>query len=141
VASAGLTPAEAEGMTLTEIAAHKFNRETRTDDAITVSSRSFPVFDVAAHRQLVAVAGLGESEARSMTLTEIAARKVNVAATADERIPIVAHGAGFDAADHPQLAAAAGVAPAEAAGMSLGELHARKVNREQGSDDEIALVD
>jgi hypothetical protein len=141
VASAGLSPAEAEGMTLTEIAAHKFNREARTDDTVTVSSRSYPVFDVAAHRQLVAVAGVRPSEARGMTLTEIAARKVNVAAEADEMIPIVASGAGFDAGAHPQLAAAAGLTPAEASGMSLGEIHARKVNREQNRDDEIGLVD
>jgi hypothetical protein len=141
VASAGMTPAEAEGMTLTEIAAHKFNRESPADDTITVSSRSYPVFDVAAHRQLVAVAGLRPNEARSMTLTAIAARKVNLAAASDERIPIAAHGGGFDATAHPQLVAAAGLAPAEAAGMSLAELHARKINREQGRDGEVRLPD
>jgi hypothetical protein len=141
VASAGLTPAEAAGMTLTELHAHKINRESAADDAVTVSSRSYPAFDVAAHRQLVAVAGLRPSEAYSKTLTEIAARKVNLVAEGDERIPVVARGTGFDATDHPQLLAAAGLAPAEAAGMSLAELHARKINREQGRDGEIALSD
>jgi hypothetical protein len=140
-ASAGLTPAEAEGMTLQEIAARKFNRESPADDAITVSSRSYPMFDVAAHQQLVAVAGVGPSEALRMSLTEIAARKVNLVAAGDERIPLAAHGTGFDAVAYPQLVAAAGVSPSEAADMSLAELHARKINREQGRDGKVSLPD
>ncbi len=142
IAAAGLTPAEAQGMTLTEIAAHKNNRETPVDAHVTVSTRSYPVFDVASHEQLVAVAGLGPNEARGMNLSEIAARKVNVAAATDERIPVAHHAPGsFDPASHAQLVAAAGLTADEAEGMTLQQVYVRKINREQRGDDRQGIVD
>ncbi len=68
-------------MTLTEIAAVKFNNDTRADDhqsvmhasRVTITSRS--VGDPRAFTQLIASAGLSPSEARGMTLSEIAAYK------------------------------------------------------------------
>jgi hypothetical protein len=142
IASAGLSPSEAQGMTLTEIAAHKINRESPGDDRVTVSTRSYPVFDVAGHSQLVAVAGVSPSAARGMTLTEISARKVNLGTRGDDRIPLVDPATrGFDPAAHPQLVAAAGLEPAEATGMSLNEVYVRKFNREQRGDDRQRIVE
>ena len=69
-------------MTLTEIAAVKFNHDTRADDHQTVmhASRRDDHLSVGrrphrAFAQLIASAGLSPSEARGMSLTEIAAYK------------------------------------------------------------------
>jgi hypothetical protein len=141
IAAAGLTPAEARGMSLTEIHAYKINRESPGDAQVTASSRSYPVFSAASHAQLVAVAGVSARDARSMTLTEIAARKVNLGTRGDERIRLVAPADGsFDPAAHPQLVAAAGLDPAEARGLSLNEVHVLKFNREQDGDDRQAVA-
>ena len=81
-ASAGIDGSAVDGMTLTEIAAVKFNHDTRADDhqtvmhasGVTIASRS--VGDPSrAFAQLVASAALSPSEARGMSLTEIAAYK------------------------------------------------------------------
>ena len=121
VAAAGLTPSEARGMSLTEIYAHKINRDSAGDEQVTVATRSYPVFDAASSTQLVAVAGVSSRDARSMSLTEISARKFNRGTRSDEQIPLFEQAAGsFDATDHPQLLAAADLDAGEAAGMSLG---------------------
>ena len=77
--NAGLTPAEAQGLTLTEVAAAKFNRGSSDDnqqtvvprDEVTLISRSVGS-DVS---QLAANAGLTPEEARGLSLSEIAAVK------------------------------------------------------------------
>ena len=141
VAAAGLTPSEARGMSLTEIHAYKINRESPGDAQVALSTRSYPVFNVAGHAQLVAVAGVSARDAQSMTLTEIAARKVNLGTRGDERIRLVAPADGsFDPAAHPQLVAAAGLTPAEAQGLSLNEISVFKFNREQDGDDRQAVA-
>ena len=79
-AGAGLTPEEARGLSLTEIAAAKFNRDSDGDDQqrvvrsgdVTVISRSA---DGTAWSQLAASAGLTPEEARGLSLGEIAAAK------------------------------------------------------------------
>ena len=79
-ASAGLAPDEARGLSLTEIAAAKFNRDADRDDSqrvlrggdVTVTSRSV---GERAWSQLVASAGLTPEEARGLSLSDIAAAK------------------------------------------------------------------
>ena len=89
-ASAGLSPAEARGMSLTEIAVAKFNRNADNDNrqypvrgsGVTAISRST---GNAGYAQLVANAGLSADEARGMSLTEIAVAKFNRNADSDSR--------------------------------------------------------
>lgn len=131
-ANAGLSPAEAAGLSLTEIAQAKFNRDTRGDDR--------HVFVVPGtggnHDQLAAVAGLSPAEASRMTLAEIYVAKINREARGDER-----QAAGSGTAimgsrslggpnNHTQLAASAGIDPADAAGMSLADIAAAKFARD-----------
>jgi hypothetical protein len=135
-AIAGLSPVEAEGMTLTEIYAVKVNREARRDDRITVSSRQFDGLVSEDHAGLVAAAGLSMGEAYGMSLSELAAHKNNLRARQGDEIPIVVErSAFFDPADHPQLLARAGLTAEEAEGMTLAEVHAAKVYREARFDD------
>lgn len=135
IASAGLTPAQASGMSLTEIYARKINRESGRDDKITVSSRAVSGFQAGSHGQLVASAGLGMDEAQGMSLADIAAAKASRSATRDERVPAPRQPvASFDAAAHPQLAARAGLTVEQAQGMSLAEVYRLKQNGETGRD-------
>jgi hypothetical protein len=78
VAAARLSPAEAEGMTLTELAARKFSRDGAGDDDVTVSPRCDPLCDAVSPRQRVVAAGPGPHQARGLTLTEISRRRVDL---------------------------------------------------------------
>jgi len=130
-ANAGLSPAEAEGLSLTEIAQAKFNRDTRGDDRI-----EFVVPGQNGNReQLAAVAGLSPSEAAGMTLNEIFVAKINREARGDEQQAVksgamVSSRSVKSGAAHAQLAASAGISPADAAGMSLAEIAAAKFAHE-----------
>lgn len=140
-AAAGVTQTEAQGMTLGELHALKINREAGRDDRVTVSSRSYAATDMRAHTRLIANAGLSPAEARGMSLTEVAAVRNNRGAARDERIAMPpAHDGTFDADDHRQFVARAGLAPDAAADMSLAGIHRAKVNREVGRDDQIAAA-
>jgi hypothetical protein len=90
--NARVTPEEARTMTLSELAAVKFNREARRDDRFELrmapaapqsirSSAGFPEL----YRQLIASAGLTLEEASDMTLGEIAVHKFNRYETAAVR--------------------------------------------------------
>ena len=80
-ADAGLSPAQAQNLTLNQIAAVKFNRESSGDDrqtvrhdsGATVTARS--VADNRAWAQLITSAGLAQDEAAGLSLTEIAGAK------------------------------------------------------------------
>jgi len=137
VFSAGLTPAQASGMSLTEIYAHKINRESGRDNQVTVSSREVSGFRPSEHGQLVASAGLDAAAARGMSLAEISAAKASrSAATRDERVPMPREvSVGFDPAEHAQLVARAGLTVEEAQGLSLSEIYRRKHNGENGRDE------
>jgi hypothetical protein len=87
-ASAGIDPAAAAQMSLTEIAAAKFNRDGDADDRQTVGSAAAPIevdqiVTVSSRSparqpaQLVAAAGLSPAEAQGLTLSQIAAVKFN----------------------------------------------------------------
>jgi hypothetical protein len=135
-ASAGLTPAEAEGMSLAQIHALKVNREARRDERITVSGREYPGTVTVSNAQFVASAGLTADEARGMSVTEVAAHKNNFRATRDEQITASApRPRSFDAAAHPQLLAQADLTVEEAQGMSLAEVYQAKINAESRRDD------
>lgn len=141
IESAGLTPAEAQGMTLNEIQAYKYNRGHSGSDKVTISTRSGTAYDAGRNGQLVSSAGLG-SDGASMPLSEVAAYKVNRGAGEENRIPVgVVYGPEFDAAAHPQLVAGAGLTPSEAAGMSLSEIQARRWNRAHGGDQRQYVAD
>lgn len=79
IAGAGLSAAEADGMTLTEIAVAKRNRDVRRDEGIqvVVSTRSFATGGQGGRSQLIASAGLDAEAARGMTLQQIYVAKIN----------------------------------------------------------------
>jgi hypothetical protein len=135
-AAAGVSAQEAEGMTLSELFARKINRENGRDGQVTVSTHNYPVFEASDHAALVANAGLTRSQATDMDLSQIAAHKNNRGATRDNRIPVTQMAsASFDAADHPQLVASAGLSASEAQAMSLNEIYRHKHNRSAGRDE------
>ncbi|TPE53598.1 hypothetical protein [Amaricoccus solimangrovi] len=137
VSSAGLTPEQAQGMTLNEIAAMKFNRGRSPQDQIPVGA-SGPVTSMAFQDQvdasgragLVAAAGLTPEQAQGMTLNEIAAAKFNRNQSMQDRIPTGTPGAvssmafqdSIDVSSHYHLIRAAGLTPEQAQGMTLNEI-------------------
>jgi hypothetical protein len=74
IAAAGLTPAEAQGLTLSELAAGKSNASSDDDQQIVVMSSRGPVH---LPSQLIAAAGLSTAEAQGLSLGQIAAFKFN----------------------------------------------------------------
>lgn len=84
IAAADLTPAEASGLTLGELAAGKYNAEAHDDDdAIVILSTRGPVGMIPA--QLAAAADLSPAEARGKSLTEVYVAKINVESGRDQR--------------------------------------------------------
>jgi hypothetical protein len=131
-AGAGLSRSDAQALSLTEIAAYKFNRDSRGDEQQAIVVRTASVrADPARHAQLIAAAGLTADEAAGLTLAELAAAKHNAGSRGDERI---AAGAGGTGATGVRLAAAAGLDPAAAADLSLTEVAAIKFNRDTRDD-------
>ena len=124
------------GVTLTEAAQAKFNRDTRGDDRHVkpIPGSSEP------SRQFYASAGLTIGEGRSLTVDQVHVAKINREARGDDKQLLVvgepvgmatrAYGQG---GDYSQLAASAGLSPAEAWGMSLTDIAAAKFASE--SDD------
>jgi hypothetical protein len=133
VASAGLSQSEAAGLSLTEIAQAKFNRDNRDDAQRIVDTRPA---STAARVELGANAGLAADQAQTLTLTEIAAAKFNreSAGTDQQRVErgsvtLASRSAG-NGADRAQLAANAGLSQDEAAGLSLTEIARAKFARD-----------
>ena len=124
------------GVTLTEAAQAKFNRDTRDGEpqVTPTPGASEP------SRQFYASAGLTIGEGRSMTVDQVHVAKINREARGDDKQLLVAgesvgmatraYGQG---GDYDQLAASAGLTAAEAWGMSLSDIAAVKFARE--SDD------
>jgi hypothetical protein len=132
VASAGLSPAEAAGLSLTEIAQAKFDRDT--DGQVIVEHG---VASPAAKADLAASAGLSAAEARGLSLNEIAAVKFNRESAGDDRQTVRQHSGAIVAARsvadnraHGQLISSAGLAQDDAAGLSLTEIAAAKFDRD-----------
>jgi hypothetical protein len=152
-AAAGLTPAQAAGLSLDEIAAYKNNIAVSKPDRQTMPTRgaaSVQVFarnadaariDVVRHAQLIGAAGLTPDQARGLTLGEVVAIKNNIAVSVPDRqtvrsasgqdVQVSARnpsGTTIDPAAHRQLIAAAGLSPAGARGMTVGQVVAIKNN-------------
>ncbi|MBP7241742.1 hypothetical protein [Amaricoccus sp.] len=131
-ASAGLQGDEAAGLTLTEIARHKFNADTRPDDRIVVVMSGGGA-SAAARSQLAAAGGIDAATAAGMSLSELAAAKFRAEARGDDRQPLVVASPGAVAAG-AQFAASAGVRPEVARGKSMNEIFLEGIVRR--SDDE-----
>lgn len=131
-ASAGLSRAEAAGLSLQEIAVRKFNLDVSAGDrrstGVVRSSRGgFPP-------QLAAAAGLSAAEAAAMSTTEIAERFFQENASGGDRRADVRFHPSTGRGSYPQLAAEAGLSEEEAVGKSLNEI-ARLVFKRSMSDD------
>jgi hypothetical protein len=125
------------GVTLTEAAQAKFNRDTRPDDRHVkpIAGSSEP------SRQFYDSAGLTVAEGRSMTVDQVHVAKINREARGDDKQLLVvgepvamgtrAYGQG---GDYAQLAASAGLDAAEASGMSLTEIAMAKFAKESSDD-------
>lgn len=141
-ASAGLTADQAAGMTLTEIAQHKFNRDESASD------RSNPPVPGAKgngdYRRLAATTGVTPGVAAGMSLTELAAVKFNNEASRDDRqtvtrqttVVVATRSARDMSGTLAQLIASARLTPSEAVGMSLTEIARRKFDQDGSNDDE-----
>jgi hypothetical protein len=131
VANAGLTPAEAAGLSLNEIAVAKFNRGSDSSER----QVTFTPASGGNSAQLAASAGLAPDQAQSLTLTEIAAAKFNRDASASDAqrvqrpsgVTQITRSLGTDG--RSQLVAAAGLSQDEANGLSLTEIARAKFDR------------
>ena len=124
--NAGLTPAEAQGLSLTEIAQAKFNRDTRGDDRHPVVVIPGSGGD---YTQLAAVAGVS---ADGLTLDQIFVAKINREARGDDKQRATGGAAAMSTRSpylggNEQLAASAGISDE---GQSLTEIAAAKFARD-----------
>lgn len=133
-AAAGIAPAEAATMSLTEIAAAKFNRDTRGDDRQVVSAAKPAMADPARHAQLIAAAGFTAEEASGLTLTQLAAGAFNAGSDPDDAQPVVTMSSRGPVRIDGHLAVAAGLDPVAAQRMSLTGVAAAKFDRDTGDD-------
>ena len=85
VANAGLDEADARGMSLNEVAAHKHNRNA-TRDAQVAWVEHGVASDPSGHPQLLAQAWIDGAEADGMTLADLHEAKLNREARRDDRI-------------------------------------------------------
>ncbi len=119
-ASAGLSQAEAAGLSLHEIAVRKFNLDVKAGDrqptGVVRSSRG------GFSPQLAASAGLSAAEAATMSTTEIAERFFQKNASGEDRRADVLSYHSSGRGSYPQLAAGAGLSEEDAAGKSLNEI-------------------
>lgn len=123
IASAGLTAAEAEGLTLNQIVAAKYNRDRSFSDRQAVAVT--PSGDTA---QVVEIYNAGKSFSDRQPLP--GASDV----TASSRSMV-------DPADHAQLIASAGLTAEEAEGLTLNEIVAAKHNRDRSFSDRQRVGD
>ena len=135
-AFAGTQVVAGNGLTLTEAAQAKFNRDTRPDDRHVIVERG-PASGNYEH--LAAAAGLSADEARGMTLNEVFVAKINREARGDDRQAVRGGQVTMGTRSAPvavssQLIAAAGLSAEEAAGMSLTEIAAAKFARDTATD-------
>ena len=115
--------AASPGVTLTEAAQAKFNRDTRGDDQVVTpvpGSSGIPA-------ALYSGAGYSPDEAQGATLSQVAAAKFDRDGNAQGALPNGGSATSASLAygqdrDYSQLANAAGIGPDEAAGMSFDEI-------------------
>ena len=132
VANAGLTPAQAQGLSLNEIAVAKFNRGSDSSERQVIVTPG----SGGTSAQLAANAGLAPDQAQALTLTEIAAAKFNRDTDADnaQRVErpggVTAMSRSVGNVDHAQLIAAAGLTQDQANGLSLSDIARAKFDRD-----------
>jgi hypothetical protein len=134
-AAAGLSPAEAEGLTLNQIAAHLFNRGESTQDRQAVRG------EIAASSAGPAALGQLRASARNVpgeSLPEIAAINFNRGQSGSDRITVRAPIPGMGA-DRSQLAASAGLGIDGAEGASLTALATALANRGVSDADKMTV--
>lgn len=130
-AAAGVSAEAAQGMSLTALAALKFNRDGHDGDRQRVGPARAPVMvDGARHAQLIAAAGLTPAEAEGLTLAALAAAKHNASGRTDEQVGVVVMSSRGPVRVGSQLVAAAGLDDVAAQGMSLTAIAAAKFNRD-----------
>jgi len=123
-AFAGTQVVAGNGVSLTESAQAKFNRDTRGDD-----------------RQQIVFPGQSAAEAAAKPLNAAFVAKINSESRGDEQQLVKGSGVTMGtrsikaATSHDQLAASAGLSASEAAGMSLSEIAAAKFDRDTNSSD------
>ena len=120
--SAGLTPAQAEGLTLNQITAAKYNRGRSYSD-----------------RQAVVIAS-GDAGVSAQELNAFAVDSYNsgktttdrqpAAGTGDQAFAFVSTRSAADPDRHAQLIASAGLTPAQAEGLTLDEIVSAKYNKD-----------
>jgi hypothetical protein len=117
------------GVSLTEAAQAKFNRDTRGDDRHVkpIPGSSEP------SRQFYAAAGLTPDEGRALTLDQVFVAKINRESRGDDQQRLaldepvgVASRAYGQGGDYRQLAASVGVGGADVRGLSLDEIAVAK---------------
>jgi hypothetical protein len=129
IASAGLTPAEAQGLSLTEIAQDKFNRETGRDGQQAAElDRVVPAVAAARPQNAVAISTANDGLSYYDQQRNVSLSGVTMASR------IVGNG------DWSQLIASAGLTPAEAKGMTLNEIAIAKFNHDADRDDRQGIV-
>lgn len=130
-ANAGLTTAEAQGLSLQELAVLNHNLGVQRDDAlVVVPKRGTEPVDADARRQLILAVGLTLAEATDLSLSELTVLRYNLGARQDDEMVIVSgRDAGPGNADHTQFAASAGVDADAAREMTLDELYVVKIAR------------
>jgi hypothetical protein len=128
--AAGLSPAEARGLSLNEIAVAKFNRDVSGADR----QRIVTPGSAGATGQLAASAGLSPDQADRLSVTEIAAAKFSRdtenAHDVVRRDAVTAITRSVGASDRGQLAAVSGLNPDEARSLSLTEIARAKFARD-----------
>ncbi|MFT3974586.1 MAG: hypothetical protein QM699_14375 [Amaricoccus sp.] len=130
-ANAGLTRSEAAGLSLTEIAQAKFNR----DAGFTQNAQPAAQASAEGRANLARTAGLTADAAERLTLGQIAAVKFTRDASDSGQIRPGSLGASLatrsiDDHSRAQLVANAGLSTAEAANLSLTEIAAAKFDRD-----------
>jgi hypothetical protein len=130
-ANAGLTAAEARGLSLDELAVLAHNRGTSRDNQqVIVMRHNTGSVDAIERRQLILAAGLTPAQAADLSLDELTVHKHNRDVGQDDRIVIVSGRTdGVSIAGHAQFAASAGVGADVAHGMTLDELYIVKIAR------------
>jgi hypothetical protein len=132
-AAAGVSQEEAATMSLSELAAAKFNRDSAGDDRQSIADSRRITVDPVRHARLIAAVGLTPAEAEGLTLSQLAAGKVNADSDGEDARPVMSSRGPIRIGS--QLASAAGLSAAEAQGMSLTDIAAAKFDRDTGDDD------
>jgi len=124
------------GITLTESAQAKFNRDTGRDNRQILVMHGMA--EPGSFAQLAASAGLTAGEAQGLTLGQVFVAKINRENGRDQQQLVkggsVSMSSRSAAGGYSQLAAGAGLTPDEAAGLTLNEIAIAKFNRDTGRD-------